>query len=45
MNAGTVLRKEHVGGPLPQGVRGIIQEFKELHTDQFCVKVTEGDNY
>nr|XP_055061186.1 uncharacterized protein LOC129444502 isoform X1 [Misgurnus anguillicaudatus] len=42
VKAGTVLRKEHVGGPLPQGVTGGIQEFKELHTDQFCVKITEG---
>lgn len=44
MKAGTVLRKEYIGGPLLQGVKGAIQEFKELHLNQFCVKITEGDN-
>lgn len=42
LKARTVLRKEYIGGPLPQGVRGGKKEFKELHMDQFCVKITEG---
>lgn len=39
-----VLRKEHTDGPLPQGARGVIQEFKEMQLQKFCIKVTEGDN-